>query len=100
MKKTTLNELNEMYKDAPKRTSEYEIDGKKFIVTSHFVGTKDLDKTMYQLHTVLRENTTFQIFGEQSCFIGSIVTFIYSVRISLQIQPAFRLCRGYVRCGI
>ena len=49
MKKTTLNELNEMYKDAPKRTSEYEIEGKKFIVTSHFVGTKDLDKTMYQL---------------------------------------------------
>ncbi len=49
MKKTTLNELNEMYNDAPKRTSEYEIDGKKFIVTSHFVGTKDLDKTMYQL---------------------------------------------------
>ncbi len=44
MKKTTLNELNEMYKDAPKRTAEYEIDGKKFIVTSHFVGTKNLDK--------------------------------------------------------
>ena len=100
MKKTTLNELNEMYKDAPKRTAEYEIDGKMFIVTSHFVGTKDLDKTMYQLHTVLLENTTCQIFGEKSCFIDSRVTFIYSVRISLQIQPAFRLCRGYVRCGI
>ena len=26
-----------------------DIDGKKFIVTSHFVGTKDLNKTMYQL---------------------------------------------------
>ncbi len=49
MKKTTLNELNEMYKNAPKRTAEYEIDGKIFVVTSHFVGVKDLDKTMYQL---------------------------------------------------
>ena len=49
MKKTTLNELNEMYKDAPKRTSEYEIDGKMFIVTSHFVGNKNLDKVLYDI---------------------------------------------------
>ena len=49
MKKTTLNELNEIYKNAPKRTAEYEIDGKMFIVTSHFVGTKNLDKVLYDI---------------------------------------------------
>ena len=49
MNNMTLKELNEKYKDAPTRTAEYEIDGKKFIVRSHFVGTKDLDKTMYRL---------------------------------------------------
>lgn len=31
-------ELNEKYKDFPERVSEYEIDGKKYIVHSRFVG--------------------------------------------------------------
>lgn len=33
-------ELNEKYKDFPERVSEYEIDGKKYIVHSRFVGEK------------------------------------------------------------
>ncbi|MGN1133712.1 MAG: hypothetical protein ACI4RN_04560 [Oscillospiraceae bacterium] len=31
-------ELNEKYKDFPERISEYEIDGKKYIVHSRFIG--------------------------------------------------------------
>ena len=49
MRKTTLTELNEKFKDCPTRTAEYYINGKKFIVKSHFVGTKDLNKTLYDI---------------------------------------------------
>ena len=49
MRKTTLTELNEKFKDCPTRTAEYYINGKKFIVKSHFVGTKDLNKTLYDM---------------------------------------------------
>ena len=49
MTKTTLKELNEKFKDCPTRTAEYYINGKKFIVKSHFVGTKDLNKTLYDI---------------------------------------------------
>ncbi len=49
MNNMTLKELNEKYKDAPKRTAEYEIDGKKYVVTSHFVGNKNLDKVLYDI---------------------------------------------------
>ena len=38
-------ELNEKYKDFPERISEYEIDGKKYIVHSRFVGEKNIDET-------------------------------------------------------
>ncbi len=47
--KTTLKELNERYKEYPTRTSEYEINGKKYIVKSHFVGSKDLNKVLYDI---------------------------------------------------
>ena len=49
MKNMTLAELNEKCKDCPVRRSEYEIGGKKYIVTSHFVGNKDLDKVLYDI---------------------------------------------------
>ena len=49
MTTTTLTELNEKFKDCPTRISEYNINGKKFIVKSHFVGTKDLNKTLYDI---------------------------------------------------
>jgi len=42
-------EMNEKYKDFPERVSEYEIDGKKFIVHSRFVGEKNIDEVIGRL---------------------------------------------------
>ena len=42
-------ELNEKYKDFPERVSEYEIDGKKYIVHSRFVGEKNIDEVIGRL---------------------------------------------------
>ena len=47
--KPTMYELNERYKDSPVRTNEYEIGGKKFIVHSHFIGSKDIDKVISEI---------------------------------------------------
>ena len=47
--KPTMFELNERYKDSPVRTNEYEIDEKKFIVHSHIVGSKDIDKVISEI---------------------------------------------------
>ena len=47
--KPTMHELNERYNDCPVRTNEYEIDGKKFIVHSHFIGSKDIDKVISEI---------------------------------------------------
>ena len=47
--KPTMYELNERYKDSPVRTNEYEIDGKKFIVHSHFIGSKDIDMVILEI---------------------------------------------------
>lgn len=50
MKNTmTMFELNEKYSACPMRTSEYEIDGKKYVVHSHFVGNKDIDKVISEI---------------------------------------------------
>ena len=49
MTKTTLTELNEKFKDCPTRMAEYYINGKKIIVKSHFCGTKDLNKVLYDM---------------------------------------------------
>lgn len=42
-------ELNEKYSSSPVRTSEYEIDSKQFIVHSHFIGSKDIDKVISEI---------------------------------------------------
>lgn len=47
--KPTMFELNEQYKNCPIRTNEYEIDGKKFVVYSHFIGSKDIDKVISEI---------------------------------------------------
>lgn len=49
MNNKTLQEMNDAYKDCPVRTSEYTIDGKKYIVKSHFVGAKKLDDVLYRI---------------------------------------------------
>ena len=43
MKKLTMFELNEKYKDCPVTVNVYMIDGRKYIVHSHFIGEKDID---------------------------------------------------------
>ena len=47
--KMTMFELNEKYSACPERVSEYEIDGKKYVVHSHFVGSKDIDKVISEI---------------------------------------------------
>lgn len=42
-------ELNAKYKDCPVRTYEYDIGGKKFIVHSNFIGSKDIDKVISEI---------------------------------------------------
>ena len=44
-----IKEKEEQFKDCPKRTRTYEVDGVRYHVTSHFIGTKDLDETINQL---------------------------------------------------
>lgn len=47
--KLTLFDLNKKYSDCPVTVSEYEIDGKKYVVHSHFVGNKDIDKVISEI---------------------------------------------------
>ena len=47
--KMTMFELNEKYSACPVRVSEYEIDGKKYVVHSHFIGNKDIDKVILEI---------------------------------------------------
>ena len=48
MKKTNAKELNEQYSDCPTQEHEFEIEGRKYIVVSHYVGEKDLDEVVYR----------------------------------------------------
>ena len=47
--KPTVFEPNEQHKDYPVHTNEYEINGKKVIVHSHFIGSKDIDKVISEI---------------------------------------------------
>ena len=48
MKKRTMQEMNEQYKDCPVQVNQYEVDGRIYRVTSHFIGDKDIDDVMYE----------------------------------------------------
>lgn len=49
MKKTSnATELNEKYQNCPTSEKMIVIDGRTYIVVSHFVGDKDLDKVVYK----------------------------------------------------
>lgn len=39
----TLQQLREEFSNAPTSQREYMIEGKKYIVTSHYCGNKDVD---------------------------------------------------------
>ena len=48
MKKTNAKELNEQYRKCPTQEQEFEIEGRKYIVVSHYAGEKDLDEVLYR----------------------------------------------------
>lgn len=56
-KKSKMFELNQKYKDCPVTVSEYEIDGKRYIVHSHFIGEKDIDAVIRDIafHRAMNE---------------------------------------------
>lgn len=43
MKNKTMHEMNEQFRDCPIQVNEYEVDGKLYHVTSHFVGNNDIN---------------------------------------------------------
>ena len=47
MKNQNAKEQGEKFKNCPVQKKEYEIDGQKYIVFSHFTGKKDLDNVIY-----------------------------------------------------
>ena len=49
MRQLNIFEYEKEHLEAPVHTAEYIIDGKKYIVHSHFVGTKDIDKVLMDI---------------------------------------------------
>lgn len=43
MKQKTMQKMNEQHKDCPVQVNHYKVDGTSCIVTSHFVGDKDIN---------------------------------------------------------
>lgn len=48
MKNKNAKELNEQYKNCPTQEQEFEIEGRKYIIVSHYTGKKDLDEVVYK----------------------------------------------------
>ena len=48
-KRLDIFEYEKEHLEAPVHTAEYIIDGKKYIVHSHFIGTKDIDKVLMDI---------------------------------------------------
>ena len=44
----TMQNLNEQYEDCPVQVNEYEVDGRRYRVHSHFIGDKDVNDVMYR----------------------------------------------------
>lgn len=47
MKNKTMQEMNEQFKDCPVHQNIYEVDGRKYRVTSHFIGNRDINDVIY-----------------------------------------------------
>ncbi len=45
--KRTMQELNEQYKNFPVQVNEYEVDGRTYRVTSHFIGDRNINDVIY-----------------------------------------------------
>ena len=52
-------EMNEQNKDCPVSVTEQIIDGKKYIVRSHFIGEKDIDTVIRNIAFSRAMNETF-----------------------------------------
>ncbi|MDE7364790.1 MAG: hypothetical protein K2N27_07925 [Ruminococcus sp.] len=48
MKNKTMQEMNEQFKDCPIQQNVYEVDGKLYRVTSHFVGNKNINDVILE----------------------------------------------------
>ncbi|MDE5621168.1 MAG: hypothetical protein K2I80_11765 [Ruminococcus sp.] len=48
MKNKTMQEMNEQFKDCPIQQNVYEVDGKLYHVTSHFVGNKSINDVILE----------------------------------------------------
>lgn len=44
----TMQEMNEQYRDCPVQINEYEVDGRRYRVHSHFIGDRDINDVMYR----------------------------------------------------
>ena len=44
----TMEEMNEQYKDCPIQVNEYKLDGITYIVTSHYIGDKNINDVVYE----------------------------------------------------
>ncbi len=45
----TLQQLVEQYASCPESQSEYDINGKQYIITRHFTGDKNINKAVAEL---------------------------------------------------
>ena len=48
MKIKTMQQMNEQHKGCPVQVNEYEMDGRRYRVHSHFIGNKDINDVMYR----------------------------------------------------
>ncbi|MGN0508727.1 MAG: hypothetical protein ACI4GX_05785 [Ruminococcus sp.] len=48
MKNKTMQEMNEQYRNCPVQVNVYEVNGRKYQVTSHFIGERDINDVMYE----------------------------------------------------
>ncbi|MDE6519163.1 MAG: hypothetical protein K2K91_01720 [Ruminococcus sp.] len=48
MKNKTMQKMNEQFKDCPIQQNVYEVDGKLYHVTSHFVGNKNINDVILE----------------------------------------------------
>lgn len=76
-------ELNEKYKDFPERVSEYEIDGKKYIVHSRFVGEKNIDEVIGRLAFERAVKETLAYFCRQGIDYTGILRYTEDVGMVL-----------------
>ena len=48
MKNKTMQEMNEQYRNCPVQVNVYEVNSRKYQVTSHFIGERDINDVMYE----------------------------------------------------